>query len=237
MKKTVNYPELWQKMRSGLPVEGDPDADWLQMQSVLDNVMPVSAVVKTPYSTKALKLLYKLLIGVSTAVIVYQGVKLLLSKNQRQPVKNTSERTTSVLSKPTAVDSVNLQGLPAADSNQLVPERAGANPLNKPSMNGGKNTTPVFDIDNNRLQRGKKADTLNIPAAFSTNKKDKFINVNPDSILSPARLNPINLVHDSVFNNKNEPPGKPGNKANQKAISDSLKKVKKKKRFRIGVFF
>lgn len=237
MKKTVNYPELWQKMRSGLPVEGDPDADWLQMHSVLDNVMPVSTVVKTPYGTKALKLFYKLLIGVSTAVVVYQGVKLLLSKNQHQPVKNAPERSAPVLSQPIPVDSVQLNGLSNPDSSRLAPERAGASPLNQPSMNSGKNITPVLNIDTNRVQRGKNADTLNIPAAISTDKKDKFINVNPDSILSPASLNPINLVHDSVINNKNQPPGKPGNKANQKTISDSLKKVKKKKRFRIGVFF
>jgi len=104
MKKALNYPQLWQQKRNELPVDGDPNADWLEMQAMLDSVMPVTAVIKKPYNPKGIKGLYKLLLGFSTAVLIYGAVQLYLSRKQSHQ-RITPQKTIRFAPAPVVKDS------------------------------------------------------------------------------------------------------------------------------------
>jgi hypothetical protein len=210
MKKALNYPELWQQKRNELPVDGDPNAGWLEMQAILDSAMPVTAVIKKPYNPKGLKGLYKLLIGISTAVVIYGAVQLYLSRKQ------SSQRIAPTLSAPAPI---------VKDSAAVIPSQ-------------GRLSRPGSVIDDRSIKdpghsrriaksQPKKTDSLQKAAVPNA---DNLI-VHRDSALIP--VNPGVLRQDSSLktlpaglNIKSNPNGTPGNTKPTK---------KKRRKFQIGV--
>ena len=73
MKNALKYLRLWQKKRDELPIDTDPESDWMQMHSLLDKEMPVAASGSdnTSGSSKGFKLTSLLLIGLSAAAMTY----------------------------------------------------------------------------------------------------------------------------------------------------------------------
>ncbi|HEY2580276.1 MAG TPA: outer membrane beta-barrel protein [Mucilaginibacter sp.] len=73
MKNSLKYLKLWQKKRNELQINDDQQSDWLEMQSVLDEHLPVSSAdgEEGPSRSKGFKLLSLLLISLSAAAITY----------------------------------------------------------------------------------------------------------------------------------------------------------------------
>jgi hypothetical protein len=73
MKNSLKYLKLWQKKRSGLPVDDDQQKDWLEMHGLLDQHMPVSTPLPDdkPSRSKGFKLLSVLFVSLSAAAMSY----------------------------------------------------------------------------------------------------------------------------------------------------------------------
>ena len=121
--KDLKHLEFWLKKRNELPVKGDPNADWLKMQAVLNEQMPSSGNIKKPYNPRAIKWLYKLLIGFSAVIAVYKGGRLLLSNTMHTPVTPISEKNLRVPPAISPVSTVKASPISSIDSSKLSPQR------------------------------------------------------------------------------------------------------------------
>jgi hypothetical protein len=223
MKKALNYPELWQQKRNELPVEGDPNADWLLMQAALEAHLPVTRVIKKPYNPKGLKGLYKLLIGFSTAAVIYGSAQLYLSKNRMDPVKAIPQKSTPAVPAPVKKDSAALitgpNSLPAEQ-----PKPGGKIPAAKSGLAPDRKLIPAGKIT--------PADSVIKEAGTGENGI-----VHRDSVLSP--LSPASALPgaDSAGTIKTAPVSEHlDSKAAQKAAPGNIK-PQKKKRNKLQVFF
>jgi len=86
MKDSLRYLKLWQKKRNEMQVNDDPQADWLQMQSLLDIQMPV---VKKSSGFKRLKMLPTMFIAFSAAAMVYMVSNIISLEKHKHPVKHS----------------------------------------------------------------------------------------------------------------------------------------------------
>jgi len=215
MKKTFNYPELWQKKRSELPVNGSPDADWAQMRSILDKQMPVSTVPKKPFRLKLPKWGLHVFVGVSSVVAVYTGYKLYHSTKHHEliiPRTQQAHRDSAVpLTKDTASvnDSVkSFTGISTVDGSAPLP-------VNQTKLN----------TDSATKHGQHSIDSINAPAMLS-------IPIRRDSIRAPTEAAQQRSVRDSVA------PVNLEKKDIQKDTSSTNNKTsKKKKRSKFSVFF
>ena len=107
MKGPLKYLALWQKKRNELPVDGDPQAGWEQMRSVLDQQMPV---VNKPSGFKGFKMLPSLFIAFSAAAMVYVASNVYtLEKHKHQHKTKTHNNNITTTGK--IVDSLNSTGI------------------------------------------------------------------------------------------------------------------------------
>jgi len=222
-----NYSALWQKKRSQLRVDGDPHSDWLQMRSVLDHQMPSSGLIKKPYNPGGLKWIYKVFIGISTAVSIYGLAHVYLAKNQHDQSRNIS-----VKENPVETHSVVTRSRPLAPVDSHDRGRVSkATPLDIATSIPSQPHSGNNKAANVRTSSATIADSLNARpkyAGYNSQRRDSVLLINasprvpvPDSVTAVNKtLSPI------VLNGK----------AGQKALSDSLRKLKKKKRSKIGVF-
>lgn len=229
MKEKLSGPALWQKKRNELPVEGDASLDWLQMASALDTHMPLTGKVAKPYTLKGSKWLYKLLIGLSSAVIIYGVIHYYLTKPQ--PLIEVPQQSSPVVKPPVHRDSSATDS--ASNVNNSAPAAAAATIKGKPIVQTRPASSPASATvihtgkDSSLMPDNKRRDTIGIIDAAPLSSGSKFINdnhtIHRDSSMLPANLN------------LPKPIGDPANIGGKKNTADSLKKVKKKKR-RIGVF-
>jgi len=209
MKKTFNYPELWQQKRNELPVYGDPDADWMEMQAALDKLMPVTIAIKKPYNPNGLKGLYKLFIGFSTAAVIYGSTQFYFSKKQEHVVKNIHQKSIPAIPAPVKKDSVIILPQPVIQ----LPDKPGPN--NNSII---KNDKPL-----------NSASKVIHPDSIKSATENNGI-VHRDSALSTELPLFARPVADSATGIK-EPSGMPilDNKAAQKNAAGNSKPAKKKK--------
>jgi hypothetical protein len=84
MKNSLKYLGLWQKKRSELKINDDPQADWMQMQDLLDKHLPDAGNGGGGSShSKKFKLLPILLISLSAAAMTYFAAHIVEIRNQR----------------------------------------------------------------------------------------------------------------------------------------------------------
>jgi hypothetical protein len=69
MKNSLKYFGLWQKKRSELRINDDPQTDWQHMQGLLDQHLPVEA--GKPSRSKGFKLMSVLFVSMSAAAMTY----------------------------------------------------------------------------------------------------------------------------------------------------------------------
>ncbi|MDB4905031.1 MAG: hypothetical protein JWQ63_4312 [Mucilaginibacter sp.] len=82
MKNSLRYLKLWQKKRSELQINDDPQKDWHEMQSILDEHIPVtSAEDDKPSRSKGFKLLSLLFFSMSAAAMTYVFTYKIVTKN------------------------------------------------------------------------------------------------------------------------------------------------------------
>lgn len=214
MKRILSYPELWQKKRSELPVNGSPDADWSQMRSILDKQMPVSGIIKKPFRFKIPKWGLHMFVGVSSVVAVYVGYQLYHSKKHYNLVKPHTQQihrdsmVPAVNDTSSARDTVNTS---IGTSTVIAPD-----PL---SINQTK-----FKNDSTSKREQKTIDSINAPAILPP--------LHSDSMIAPTEAVPQKTVRDSIS------PVNLEKKDIQKDTSKTNKKTpKKKKRSKFSVFF
>lgn len=78
MKSSLRYLMLWQKKRNELPINDDPQTDWMEMQSLLDTHLPVNG--KKASRFKKIKLLPTLFITFTAAAMVYTAARVVINK-------------------------------------------------------------------------------------------------------------------------------------------------------------
>ncbi len=74
---------LWQKKRSELPVNDNPQADWNDMRSLLDKHLPVTGNSGGGLSSKKFKLWPMLLVSLSAAAMTYFTVHIVEKRNKQ----------------------------------------------------------------------------------------------------------------------------------------------------------
>jgi len=101
MKNSLKYFLLWQKKRNELPVSDDPQADWSQMQFLLDEHMPV----KKTGGFKGFRTLPAILVTFSAAAMIYIASNIYHLEKHRQAVTHHFRKGSPLRSGPTTTDS------------------------------------------------------------------------------------------------------------------------------------
>jgi len=219
-----NYSILWQKKRSQLRVDGDPNSDWLQMRSVLDHQMPSSGLIKKPYNPGGLKWMYKFFIGLSITTSVSGVTYLSMSKKQHDPSITVSVKESRAIAGPTTnTKAVMLKGTGNPIKGKDHPSTS------KPATKAALTPQPKVN----------KTHTLLIKD--SLRKKQEHIHANEsrrrDSISLPINQTAPRFGVDSIGNISKPLKAVSLNyKTIQRSASDSIKQQKKRKRSKIGVF-
>ena len=240
MKRTLKHPELWLNKRNELPVDGDPNMDWLEMRSVLDQHMPVPGQVKKPYNPKAIKWLYKFLIAISSAVVIYGVVQLCLTKKQQAPVIHVPKKENRVIPAPVAHAPALLKPMGKPGSSGLLPKpvivKGGTINYLLPGKIVGKTGVNSVLTAGNGKSLPDSAKALNSIAAakatkFANDSTDLHQANTPVPVIKKSKPIPDSVAHtgkaaaDSLSKTTRQK-NKPGNS----------KAGKKKKRF-LQVFF
>lgn len=213
MKRT----DLWQKKRSELPVNGNPDAEWLQMRAMLDKQMPVPNAVKKPFRLKMPKWGLHVFAGVSLVAAVYVGSRLYFSKNHHDPEKPGKEQTHHDSVAPAAHDTLLTRDTitPATGpSTSGLPVNAGTNAVYTKLKN---DTTPK----NNQ----NPIDSLKSPAILNGI-------AHRDTSISPIEGAPPKVVRDSTG-----PLNLEKNDIQKDTLNSGKKNQKKKRRSKLSLFF
>ncbi|HEY4326607.1 MAG TPA: outer membrane beta-barrel protein [Mucilaginibacter sp.] len=127
MKNSLKYLKLWQKKRNELQINDDQQSDWLEMQSVLDEHMPVSSAdgEEGPSRSKGFKLLSLLLISLSAAAITYvvttkKEIKDHNHKTQSYKVKKHITLNIDSSSRDSVADSLTANGVALNKKDSLL---------------------------------------------------------------------------------------------------------------------
>jgi len=217
MKRALNNPNLWQKKRSQLPVDGNPDMDWLHIRDALDKRMPVSAPVKKPYRFKSTKWWFNGLIVATSAIVIYAVVQLYFSNKQHATPPQHHQNINRDSAEPQRKDS-SLVTRP--DSGKSI--TVDSSPI-KPAKTGAQHTTAGLLQNDTSARSGRNViDTDKTPHAPNTPHRD--------SLISPANTHPVKTIQDSV-----KPPVI-NNKIIRKDTSKTDKNGPKKHRRKLSIF-
>jgi len=200
MKNTLKYLKLWQKKRSEMHVDADPQADWQHMASLLDEKMPVA---KTSSGFKRLKLLPSIFIAFSAAAMVYVAGNIIsLEKhkhrsehkvNHHGSFKNGSSAVDSL----TTRDSTNAKDSASANIQPLA-NKPGTTPdsgLTKAAVNKTAINLPASTADDKTVAKtgakqalsGNNANVLRVP-----NRNAALVRVNNPGVAASNRQSVIN---------------------------------------------
>ncbi|GAA4324447.1 hypothetical protein GCM10023149_26050 [Mucilaginibacter gynuensis] len=129
MKQALKYLELWQQKRAGLPINDDANADWLDMQAMLDVQLPGGSTGGGSITQYMQAFKYKLLSYIVVAVSVTTVLYFALHKKQaddkdykKHPLKNivAKKNTDSTISHDAVIDADDNSNEAAKDSSTLV---------------------------------------------------------------------------------------------------------------------
>ena len=153
MKNSLRYLKLWQKKRNEMQADDDPQADWLRMQSLLDEQMPE---VKRSSGFKGLRILPTMFIAFSAAAMVYMVGNIVSLEKHKHPIKhsrhhaghiNPGSRVTDSLN---AIDTLNANiTLQTKDSSLLTSQTAPVQGDSLMKSNAGKHIANNGMLANN----------------------------------------------------------------------------------------
>jgi hypothetical protein len=217
MKRT----ELWQKKRAELPVNGNPEADWLEMRSILNKRMPAPHTPKKMPRFKMPKWMFNVFVGVSFIAGVYVCSQLYLTKEHRELVKPGTRQILHDSVAPAVPDISHTPATIKSTNETAVPANAavitGTAPTIKNQAKLKNDTTPKRERLS--IDSIKPAAILNIPRHI-------------DSSLMLMQAIPQKALRDSAG------AVNIGKKNIQKDTSNNDRKtLKKKKRSKFSVFF
>lgn len=146
MKDSLKYSDLWRKKREELPVEGEAQNDWQEMQSMLDMYMPVvpittaahvSKVAKVVKAIKAIKATSLLLAALTVATVT--GTTVYLIKNQQQnKAHNQHKSNKHTLDIDSLRDSLIANALDISDSINFSKDRLQGSSVDKGLLSATK---------------------------------------------------------------------------------------------------
>ena len=135
MKSSLRYLKLWQKKRSDLQINDDTQKDWLEMQSVLDQYMPVAIPAEDdkPSRSKGFKLLSLIFVSMSAAAMTCFFTYKIATKNNSHTAHNHRlkkhvELNIGSSSKDSVEDSLTIKSIALAknDDSVSLTKQAGA---------------------------------------------------------------------------------------------------------------
>ena len=157
MKNSLKYFLLWQNKRNELPVQDDPQADWNQIQSLLDKHMPV----KKTGGFKGFKTLPALFITFSAAAMIYLAGNIYSLEKHNHAAKRHFHKGNTMQPGQPFVDSSNTPGskssndsLPSGNQNIIGQDSTG--PDGKPIANSPALVASASNSKNNSLSYTNK---------------------------------------------------------------------------------
>jgi hypothetical protein len=212
MKNSLNYLNLWQQKRGELRVTDSIQTDWLQMQSQLDMLMPVTSAPTPPKSTTALKAskvlktikaFKTLILLVSTSATFVTGVYIFHHshkiKHDRQEKPHKKQPAYMITDSLKTVDSLNR-----IDSLGLKPDSLS---LVKSALeNSDSSAVDKSDsASTNRNLAGNKAGTHEnrtgqTVSALNKNAGSSVVNKSQNAANRPNAGNHNNYINQSAVN-------------------------------------
>jgi hypothetical protein len=196
MKNALKNILLWQKKRNELQVNDDPQADWGQMQSLLDEHMPV---VKKPGGFKGFRTLPVILITFSAAAMIYVAGNIYNLEKRNHAAKDRHHKSNPARPGAHFADSLYKAagtGNKMTDTGNLLSgsQDAADHSGGRPATNESNNPTAKFAPAGSTKQN-------NGPAV--ANKPGHGLNgLNRRPNPSPAAQQNTNLVKGAITNNK-----------------------------------
>lgn len=196
MKDSLKYLKLWQKKRSELQINDEPQGDWLQMKSLLDENMPVDPPASggKPPRGFGFKLL-TLFISCSAAAMVYLGVHHIHAKNHQHKNHNRYTKHASGFIK----DSTRLDSIAQLQTDSIISAKEIAH-----------------DSSGNIRQAKNEVDSATMQSAIAKNNSNESAR-NTINKRSPAMFANKRLPFDSDHG-RNQP-GDSGSNRNGKSHS------------------
>jgi hypothetical protein len=191
MKNALKNFLLWQKKRNELPVINNPQADWDEMQSLLNEHMPV---VKKPGGFKGFRTFPAILITFSAAAMIYVAGNIYSLEKHNHAAKNHFHKGNPLRPAPHFAGSPDSLSS-TADTGNILPGRTDA------ADHSSKHPT-VNDHNNPSTQRAQAGDTKNTELTIDNRPGHNLSSVNRQSKLSSAAQQSGHLVKSLIANNK-----------------------------------
>ena len=209
MKNSLKYLKLWQKKRNGLRVDDDQQKDWLEMQALLEQYMPVSIPLmeEKPSRSKGFKLLSVLFVSLSAAAMTYVVSHIIeIKKHHKQSFSYHQKYKTGLIDTITnARDSISN----AHNTSDSLTAN-GSTIHNKDSLLGAQTVTTQNDkLVKPGFEKSKAASSPGtIPGkAAAADKKNNLLSTglqNKNGQI-PVNSNRNKLVQASGMGNKSKP--------------------------------
>jgi len=199
MKNAKNNILLWQNKRNELPVNDDPQADWGQMEALLDEHLPV---VKKLGGFKGFRTLPAILITFSAAAMIYVAGNVYSLEKHNHAAKDRHHKSNPAQPGAHFADSLHTAadtGNKIADTGNLVSgsKDAAEHSGDRPATNQSNNPTAKFSLVSSTKQNN---------ALATANKPGHGLNgLSRQSNPSSAVQQNTDLVKSLITNNKTGP--------------------------------
>ncbi|MDB4920942.1 outer membrane beta-barrel protein [Mucilaginibacter sp.] len=235
--KKLNYLSLWQKKRSELPINDDPQSDWAEMDSLLNKHMPHTSqpTGKGKFNLKFFKILPKLFITLSAAAMVYTVSHIILSKSHQQQPKHKIHKGSQSVPDSSVIDTLNKDSINNIEDSLVLKNQVVADSsINNPGdyKNPANSSTANIDLKNKPAGSVKNSSTLVKPLlnknrVFASNRTNNKLgtgfsigktNLSKTNLLGAGKNNALvsSVVNYSAFRSYNSEGevGKPNNNEN-----------------------
>ena len=234
MKNALKYLALWQKKRGEWPVDDDPQSDWLQMQPLLDQHMPLAGtqIGGKPSGIKALSLWAKLGLVLSAVVVIYSAYYLLSTKANKRPHVNKFHKENAVKQDANVQHASSLTDLNTDSQNQLSTKQQLPAQVNDTNVGAQPGLKRLLSTQNgkvlNPLTNGQSGSASiqsstggNLPAFngsrisshSSSNKKPARLNSRSARALEAGLLGNTQKHNGNALSSSSEKNSRPGNNA------------------------
>jgi len=171
MKSSAWDNKLWQNKMQEIPLDGDADLAWSEMQGLLDEVMPVTPatpVVKTRWGLPKSRLLTIAYTAAAAAMIIFAAY-FLLKKQHQKAIKHHKENVKPVHGRTDSLKQIENRTDPAINT-PPGQGRVTADSLNT-DASSAKNNVNAATVNSNKAipvnsdnKKGAIHDTLNSPS-------------------------------------------------------------------------
>ena len=202
MKNSLKYFSLWQKKRSELQIDDDPQKDWLEMTALLDREMPDTTLDSDrPAGSKFIKSLSIMFISLSAAAMVYVAAHVVDLEKHKQTSFNYNRRAKTILNK----DSIS--------NSRITDSLSGKSPAISINDSSRTRNQPAFAKNAGQAKVGLSEKTTGAPLASAISNKNLAVSVHKNNSIrangqnqnqATATGNGNRLVQASLAGNKSK---------------------------------